>query len=87
MVKIVIVINKEWRNKRRILMKQLTLQVEVMSCGHCVNAIERSVKELTGVWIQSEVQLQKELLKLLSIVCRNIKRYRCCKSKNRIDVQ
>lgn len=26
-------------------MEQLTLQVEGMSCGHCVNAIESSVKE------------------------------------------
>ncbi|HDR3475087.1 TPA: heavy-metal-associated domain-containing protein, partial [Bacillus anthracis] len=25
-------------------MEQLTLQVEGMSCGHCVNAIESSVK-------------------------------------------
>jgi cation transport ATPase len=30
-------------------MEQLTLQVEGMSCGHCVNAIESSVKELNGV--------------------------------------
>lgn len=30
-------------------MEQLTLKVEGMSCGHCVNAIESSVKELNGV--------------------------------------
>ncbi|TKH89794.1 heavy-metal-associated domain-containing protein, partial [Bacillus cereus] len=37
-------------------MEQLTLQVEGMSCGHCVNAIESSVKELNGVE-QVKVQL------------------------------
>ncbi|PEY41215.1 copper resistance protein CopZ [Bacillus cereus] len=30
-------------------MEQLTLQVEGMSCGHCVNAIEESVAALNGV--------------------------------------
>lgn len=30
-------------------MEQLTLKVEGMSCGHCVNSIEGSVKELNGV--------------------------------------
>ncbi|AHA06970.1 MULTISPECIES: copper chaperone CopZ [Bacillus] len=30
-------------------MEQLTLKVEGMSCGHCVNSIESSVKELNGV--------------------------------------
>ncbi|KAA6472485.1 copper chaperone [Bacillus cereus] len=37
-------------------MEQLTLQVEGMSCGHCVNAIESSVNELNGVE-QVKVQL------------------------------
>lgn len=27
-------------------MKEITLQVEGMSCGHCVNAIEGALKEL-----------------------------------------
>ncbi|MDG4657508.1 copper chaperone CopZ [Ectobacillus antri] len=30
-------------------MKQLTLTVQGMSCGHCVNAIEGSVGKLNGV--------------------------------------
>lgn len=30
-------------------MEQITLQVQGMSCGHCVNSIEGSVGELTGV--------------------------------------
>ncbi|HDR7354002.1 copper chaperone CopZ [Bacillus wiedmannii] len=37
-------------------MEQLTLQVEGMSCGHCVNSIESSVNELNGVE-QVKVQL------------------------------
>ncbi|MGG0299587.1 copper chaperone CopZ [Bacillus albus] len=37
-------------------MEQLTLQVEGMSCGHCVNSIEGSVKKLQGVE-QVKVQL------------------------------
>ncbi|ARJ23294.1 copper chaperone CopZ [Bacillus sp. ISL-8] len=37
-------------------MEQLTLQVEGMSCGHCVNSIESNVKELNGVE-QVKVQL------------------------------
>ncbi|EJS71246.1 copper chaperone [Bacillus cereus] len=37
-------------------MEQFTLQVEGMSCGHCVNSIEGSVKELNGVE-QVKVQL------------------------------
>ncbi|WP_219375940.1 copper chaperone CopZ [Bacillus mycoides] len=39
-------------------MEQLTLQVEGMSCGHCVNSIEGSVKELNGVE-QVKVQLSE----------------------------
>lgn len=27
-------------------MKQVTLKVEGMSCGHCVNSIEKAVKEI-----------------------------------------
>ncbi len=30
-------------------MKQITLTISGMSCGHCVNAIERVLKALTGV--------------------------------------
>ncbi|MEK4084427.1 copper chaperone CopZ [Psychrobacillus sp. FSL K6-1415] len=30
-------------------MQNLTLNVQGMSCGHCVNAIEKSVAQLTGV--------------------------------------
>lgn len=30
-------------------MKQITLQVQGMSCGHCVNSIESSVSSLNGV--------------------------------------
>ncbi|MEX0416457.1 copper ion binding protein, partial [Bacillus sp. C30] len=37
-------------------MEQLTLKVEGMSCGHCVNSIESNVKELNGVE-QVKVQL------------------------------
>jgi copper chaperone len=37
-------------------MEQLTLKVEGMSCGHCVNSIENNVKELNGVE-QVKVQL------------------------------
>ncbi|QWU46285.1 MULTISPECIES: copper chaperone CopZ [Bacillus] len=39
-------------------MEQLTLKVEGMSCGHCVNSIEGSVKELNGVE-QVKVQLSE----------------------------
>jgi copper chaperone len=39
-------------------MEQLTLQVEGMSCGHCVNSIEGNVKELNGVE-QVKVQLSE----------------------------
>ena len=31
------------------MMKEITLRVEGMSCGHCVKAIEGSVGELSGV--------------------------------------
>ncbi|WP_426940364.1 copper chaperone CopZ [Bacillus mycoides] len=37
-------------------MEQLTLKVEGMSCGHCVNSIESNMKELNGVE-QVKVQL------------------------------
>lgn len=30
-------------------MKQITLEVQGMSCGHCVNSIESNVGELNGV--------------------------------------
>lgn len=30
-------------------MEQITLQVQGMSCGHCVNSIETSVGNLNGV--------------------------------------
>ncbi len=35
--------------KERKNMQNLTLNVQGMSCGHCVNAIEKSVGQLTGV--------------------------------------
>lgn len=31
------------------MMEQITLQVQGMSCGHCVNSIEGSVGKLKGV--------------------------------------
>jgi copper chaperone len=31
------------------LMDKITLNVKGMSCGHCVNSIERSVGELQGI--------------------------------------
>lgn len=37
-------------------MKTLTLEIEGMSCGHCLNAVNRSLSALTGVVVQS-VQL------------------------------
>lgn len=30
-------------------MEQITLQVQGMSCGHCVNSIEESVGKLNGI--------------------------------------
>jgi copper chaperone len=39
-------------------MKEMTLDVRGMSCGHCVNAIEGSLGELDGVR-QVKVDLQK----------------------------
>ncbi|MBS4178378.1 copper chaperone CopZ [Lederbergia citrea] len=38
-------------------MKNVTLNVEGMSCGHCVNAVEGSVSKLQGV---SEVKVNLE---------------------------
>lgn len=35
--------------KERKNMKNITLEVQGMSCGHCVNAVEGSVGELAGV--------------------------------------
>ena len=37
-------------------MKTLTLEIEGMSCGHCLNAVNRSLSALSGVVVQS-VQL------------------------------
>ncbi|HEV8358476.1 MAG TPA: cation transporter [Gemmatimonadales bacterium] len=36
--------------------KTLTLEIEGMSCGHCLNAVTGSLSALTGVLVQS-VQL------------------------------
>ncbi|MGG0154369.1 copper chaperone CopZ [Bacillus mycoides] len=44
-------------------MEQLTLKVEGMSCGHCVNSIEGSVKELNGVE-QVKVQLAEGIVEV-----------------------
>ncbi|RWS44197.1 copper chaperone [Bacillus mycoides] len=44
-------------------MEQLTLKVEGMSCGHCVNSIESNVKELNGVE-QVKVQLTEGTVKV-----------------------
>lgn len=37
-------------------MKTLNLSIEGMSCGHCLNAVNRSLSTLSGVAVQS-VQL------------------------------
>ncbi|MGM9919794.1 MAG: copper chaperone CopZ [Bhargavaea sp.] len=44
-------------------MKEITLDVRGMSCGHCVNAIEGSVGELQGVR-HVKVDLQKAQVSL-----------------------
>ncbi|MGN4424880.1 copper chaperone CopZ [Bacillus cereus group sp. MYBK30-1] len=44
-------------------MEQLTLKVEGMSCGHCVNSIESNVKELNGVE-QVKVQLAEGIVEV-----------------------
>lgn len=43
-------------------MQEITLQVQGMSCGHCVNAIETSVGQLTGV---NEVKVDLEAAKVV----------------------
>jgi copper chaperone CopZ len=34
-------------------MKQITLHIEGMSCGHCLNAVNRALSEAPGVEIES----------------------------------
>jgi copper chaperone len=34
-------------------MKALSLQIEGMSCGHCLNAVNRALSALPGVTLQS----------------------------------
>jgi copper chaperone len=34
-------------------MRSLTLHIEGMSCGHCLNAVKRALTELPGVEIES----------------------------------
>ena len=34
-------------------MRDLTLYIEGMSCGHCLNAVNRALAELPGVEVQS----------------------------------
>lgn len=34
-------------------MRQLTLHIEGMSCGHCLNAVNRALAELPGLEIES----------------------------------
>ena len=36
-------------------MKTLSLTIEGMSCGHCLNAVNRSLTSLPGVAVQSVV--------------------------------
>ena len=42
-------------------MASLTLQIEGMSCGHCLNAVRKSLGNLPGVHIGS-VQIGRALL-------------------------
>jgi copper chaperone len=35
------------------IMRSLTLHIEGMSCGHCLNAVKRALAELPGVEIES----------------------------------
>ncbi|HKT58865.1 MAG TPA: cation transporter [Gemmatimonadales bacterium] len=34
-------------------MRHLTLHIEGMSCGHCLNAVSRALTELPGVEVES----------------------------------
>ena len=34
-------------------MRSLTLHIEGMSCGHCLNAVNRALAELPGVKVES----------------------------------
>lgn len=34
-------------------MEHLTLHIEGMSCGHCLNAVNRALAELPGVQVES----------------------------------
>jgi copper chaperone len=34
-------------------MKNLTLHIEGMSCGHCLNAVNRALADLPGVEVES----------------------------------
>lgn len=34
-------------------MQHLTLHIEGMSCGHCLNAVSRALSELPGVEVES----------------------------------
>jgi copper chaperone len=34
-------------------MRALTLHIEGMSCGHCLNAVKRALAELPGVEVES----------------------------------
>jgi copper chaperone CopZ len=34
-------------------MRDLTLHIEGMSCGHCLNAVNRALAELSGVELRS----------------------------------
>lgn len=43
--------------QEEFIMKEVTLQVRGMSCGHCVNSVKGSVGELNGVQ-QVNVDLQ-----------------------------
>lgn len=43
-------------------MKDLTLHIEGMSCGHCLNAVSRALGALPGVQVDS-VQMGRAALK------------------------
>lgn len=43
-------------------MRQVTLHIEGMSCGHCLNAVQRALGALPGVEIES-VQIGRALLR------------------------
>lgn len=43
-------------------MRDITLRIEGMSCGHCLNAVNQALHQLPGVEIES-VQIGRAVLK------------------------